>query len=502
MSGETIDNETGEFLTGSEMTVSNPSGSLIAQIMRAEIDAQVATAHAFPRKPALVVKALDALVTMSVESAQECIYSLPRGGKPIRGPSVRFAEALFQSWGNAMVEAKVTHVDREEKVVIAEASYRDLETGAWTRASTRRRISGTHGKIFSDDMIIMTGNAACSIARRNVTLAGIPKLVWGAAFEKAQDTVAGKAEPIAVTREKAVSAFATYGIKPEQVYAAIGINGPEEVQRDHIITLRGMFSTIKNEEATIEEVFNLRAPGAPGPKVAGVADPLGNGDKTTRGVHSIIVSYSGDKSGLADFLAANPQFDVNSAKDAKTAIEMFERKNKEPATAREGVKAEGSPAKSPASGEADGGTSQKPSADQSKKAAEEPSGRAVSGEDAEGGSSAKQEASSASDQSQAQDRPKDDADKPKRNSKKDAPAAEDAAGPAEPEKVAPKTEADYMVHARAFIAAATNGTALDAAFKHRDERNLRTAVNISTENLAVLKQEVAARITELNGDAT
>jgi hypothetical protein len=139
--------------------------------------------------------------------------------------------------------------------VEAEGVFHDLETNSSTTARVRRRISDKRGKVFNDDMIIVTGNAACSIAMRNAILAGVPKPLWRRAYETVQATITGDVTTLSVNREKALKALAAFGVKPEQLFTALGREGIEEITVDDIGTLRGMYSALKNGEATVEEMF-------------------------------------------------------------------------------------------------------------------------------------------------------------------------------------------------------------------------------------------------------
>lgn len=248
------------------------STSTISAIAKVEIDTAIATARRYPRSIDKAVKNILSLTTIDEETAEEAIYALPRGGKPIRGPSVRLAETIQQCWGNCRVDARVINIDRENKIVEAESVFHDLETNSATRATVRRRIVDSKGRLYSDDMIIVTGNAACSIAKRNAILGGVPKAIWRRAYAEAERVIAGDVTTLNVTRDKAVRAFATYGVKPEQVFAAIGVRGIDDISIEHIPTLRGMFSAIKNGETTVEEVFAVRS-GAPA-DFKPVANPL------------------------------------------------------------------------------------------------------------------------------------------------------------------------------------------------------------------------------------
>lgn len=228
---------------------------LAINLARAEIDQQIATARAYPRSITRAIQNITTLATLDEETAQECIFALPRGGKPIVGPSIRLAEIIISQWGNCRAATRVVHIDRNEKYVEAEGIFHDLETNTATSAKVRRRISDKGGKIYNDDMIIVTGNAAASIAKRNAILGGVPKAVWRRAYEQAEQVIKGTAETLVVTREKTMKAYAAFGLTPERVCAMLGVGGIADITLEHMPTLRGTYAALKNGEVTVEELF-------------------------------------------------------------------------------------------------------------------------------------------------------------------------------------------------------------------------------------------------------
>jgi hypothetical protein len=249
--GEVI--QTGVALTDTRLAV---------DLARAEIDGQIATAKQYPRSIQRVTGNILSLATLDVQAAEECMYALPRGGKPVVGPSIRLAEIVAGQWGNCRVGARVVDVNRDEKYVEAEGVFHDLETNTASKATVRRRIVDSRGKIYNDDMIIVTGNAACSIARRNAILAGVPKAVWRKAYEAAEGAVKGDIKTLAERRAGMFKAFAAFGVKPEQIYGLMEVAGEDEITLDHIPTLTGMYQSLKNGEATVEQMFDPRKIGA------------------------------------------------------------------------------------------------------------------------------------------------------------------------------------------------------------------------------------------------
>jgi len=259
------------------------------------------------------------LATLDEESAKESMYALPRAGKPIVGPSARFAEIVFSQWGNAKLSVRVTDVDRVEKFVEAEAVFHDLETNAVRTARVRRRISEKNGRVYNDDMILVTGNAAASIAARNATLAGIPKAVWRGAYAAVEQVVRGDVKTLSVRRDLAMKAFAAFGVKPEQVFAALEVKGMEDVTLDHLVDLTAMHASLKSGEADVEAMFPT-----------GGAAAAGDKPKTLTGK---LDQIAGSKDKPADPPAAEDGNATKVAADKPTTAKKAAAKVDAPATA-------------------------------------------------------------------------------------------------------------------------------------------------------------------------
>lgn len=247
-----------------------PTSSALAVIERAQLDSQIATARQFPRSVHAAIKLLTTTVVIDQETAQECIYTLPRGKKPIIGPSIRFAEALKQAWGNCISESEPTLVDKEGGWVHARGVFRDLQTNAETRKTTKRRITDSRGRVYSDDMIIMTSNAACAIAERNAILAGVPKGVWRRAYTDVLQLCQGNIETFTESRDRVIKEFAKYGVTAEMILGSLELKGVDDLTLEHIPVMRGMYSALKNGEETPETLFDPRQ----GRPFQAVKDPL------------------------------------------------------------------------------------------------------------------------------------------------------------------------------------------------------------------------------------
>lgn len=224
---------------------------------KATIDMQISTAKAYPRN---VKKAIDnsiILVTMDVETASTCSYSLPRGGKTVTGASVHLAKILAQNWGNLRIEAKVIAIDN--KHVTSQAVAFDLENNLAIKVEVKRSITDRNGKRFNDDMITVTGNAGNSIALRNAVLSVIPKAIVDKVFNEAKKTITGDISDktkLMAKRKQVMDGFRdTYGVIEAEVLKVIGKASVEHIDSDNLVTLIGLAQAIKDGDTTIDDAF-------------------------------------------------------------------------------------------------------------------------------------------------------------------------------------------------------------------------------------------------------
>jgi hypothetical protein len=239
-----------------EVTIETLDTLSVYQSDKAQIDVQISTAKAFPRNIKRATENALAVVTMDIETASTCTYALPRGGKPISGPSVHLAKILSQTWGNLRVEAKVIAI--EPKQVVSQAVAFDLENNLAVKVEVRRSIMTKNGRM-SDDMITVTGNAANSIALRNAVLSVIPKAVVDKVYKAAQQTITGDISDetkFIARRKKVIDGFIqTYGVTEKEILFIIGKNAIEHITSDNLVVLIGVAQSLKDGDTTVDEVF-------------------------------------------------------------------------------------------------------------------------------------------------------------------------------------------------------------------------------------------------------
>lgn len=220
---------------------------------RAAIDLQVATAKRYPRSITKSLQEAQELATADEGTAGECFYVLPRAGKKIQGPSARLAEIMAHSWGNLRVQGAI--VSEGKRHVTALGTCWDMERNVAYRVEVQRPILDKHGTRYKDDMIGVTSNAAISIALRNAVFKVIPRTYTDRVYKAAQLASVGKGT-MDQKRTAAIDWFSKQGIKPEQIYRLLEVDGLDDVGIEEIITLRGVVNAIKDGDTTLELVFN------------------------------------------------------------------------------------------------------------------------------------------------------------------------------------------------------------------------------------------------------
>ncbi len=225
---------------------------------RANIDIQVSTAHAYPRNISRCINNSIAIATMDLDAAQSCGYALPRGGKPITGPSVHLAKIIAQQYGNLRAEARVAKVTDTHVVSLGTAW--DLENNYAVAFEVRRSILNSRGGRFSEDMITVTGNAANAIAYRNAIFSVVPKNITDKVYKAAQEVITGDLSDetkLIKRRDGAIKYFFDqYGITEEEVVKLCGKQTVNQIGTSEIALLLGIQQSLKDGDTTVDEVMS------------------------------------------------------------------------------------------------------------------------------------------------------------------------------------------------------------------------------------------------------
>ena len=231
---------------------------MLSALNRSEVDIQIATAKQYPRNLDAVLNKIKTYASNDQETAEDCFYVLRRRGaggqeSVIEGLSVRMAEIIASAWGNLRVATRI--IGNDGKMITAQAVCHDLETNLAVSKEVKRRITDRNGKTFSEDMQVVTGNAASSIAFRNAVLAVIPKAITKRIIEEVKQVALGKAIDLETSRQNVIAYYNKLGVTQEQLFFYLGISGAEEIDQKMVYELRSTANAIKEGDTTVDETF-------------------------------------------------------------------------------------------------------------------------------------------------------------------------------------------------------------------------------------------------------
>jgi len=227
-------------------------------VNRAEIDMQVATAKQYPRHLPTVLNQIQTYATMDVETASDCFYALYRknadgSDQVIEGLSVRMAEIIAGAWGNLRIATRI--IGNDGKTITAQAVCHDLETNVAISTEVKRSILTKKGYTFSQDMQVVTGNAAAAIAFRNAVLKVIPKAVTKKVISEVQKVAQGQAMDLERQRQTLIQYFAKFNVTEQMIFDLFEIKLRDEIDKEKVMILKGLYNAIKEGTTSVQEAF-------------------------------------------------------------------------------------------------------------------------------------------------------------------------------------------------------------------------------------------------------
>jgi len=227
---------------------------------RAHIDVQIATAKRYPRPKIDKIRQniLDYAI-VDEETAESCIYTLKRWDaeakeyKLIQGPSIRLAEILAVCWQNMRAGSRT--IDNDGRKITAQGICFDLEKNVVMSQEASRRIVHKDGRPYSEDMQIVTAQAANSVALRNAIFKVVPFATIKPVYEQIKEVALGNASTIQVKRDKIFKRFYAMGVDKERILGVLKKESMETVDLEDLSLLVGLGTAIKDKELTVEEAF-------------------------------------------------------------------------------------------------------------------------------------------------------------------------------------------------------------------------------------------------------
>jgi hypothetical protein len=198
------------------------------------------------------------LASTSRETAESCFYALPRAGKTIEGPSVRLAEIINYCYGN--INSGVRIIANDGKMITAQAVAFDVERNNRTQVEVSRRITDKQGRTYTEDMQIVTGNAAGAIAWRNAIFRLIPNAVWIDIQDRIKKFIVGDGKELIKRRDSVLKKFNDLGVTTEDVLKRLNLASVDSIDTDIMVKLYGILTAINEGTSSTEEVFGVSQP--------------------------------------------------------------------------------------------------------------------------------------------------------------------------------------------------------------------------------------------------
>ena len=215
-----------------------------------EIQAMVFMAKQFPRNQ---IQAADRILNACTRQtlADSAVYSYPRGGQNVEGPSIRLAEVLAQNWGN--LDFGIRELSQENGVSTVEAYAWDLETNVrqakvFQVAHKRMAKGGTKTLTDPRDIYEMVANQG-SRRLRACILSIIPGDIVEAALSQCSVTQAASVgatpEEIKETIRKLTATMGKFGITAENIQDRYQCR-LEAIRPAQIVELRKIYTSLKD----------------------------------------------------------------------------------------------------------------------------------------------------------------------------------------------------------------------------------------------------------------
>jgi len=222
----------------------------------AEAQGKLVIAKRFPRDEfAAFEKLMNACSRRSL--AEKAIYSYPRSGNNITGPSIRLAEEAARCWGN--VDFGVKELSQKEGESEMMAYCWDMETNVMSSQQfvvhhvmdTKKGV-----KKLTEQRDIYENNANMAGRRlRARILAILPPDLIEAALAKCRETLAGTSEvPLEDRIRKMVSAFEQISVRREMLEKRMG-HDISMMTKEELVEHITIYNSIKEGGSRISDWF-------------------------------------------------------------------------------------------------------------------------------------------------------------------------------------------------------------------------------------------------------
>lgn len=237
------------------------AGAVTIESSRAVAEAQgkLVIAKQFPRNEQLAyAKAMEACKRKSL--AEKAMYSYPRSGSTISGPSIRLAEELARCWGN--IDFGIKELSQKDGESEMQAYCWDMETNTMSSQTfvVAHVRDTTNGKtVLTKQRDIYENNANMAGRRlRARILAVLPPDLVEAAVNECKKTLAGNNDTPLIDRiNNMVVAFKKFGVKIDTIEKRLN-RKIDTMTAEDISEYIGIYNSLKDGNSSVSDWFDVK----------------------------------------------------------------------------------------------------------------------------------------------------------------------------------------------------------------------------------------------------
>ncbi|MBO5384514.1 MAG: hypothetical protein J6A30_09465 [Ruminococcus sp.] len=237
------------------------AGAVTIESSRAVAEAQgkLVIAKQFPRNEQLAyAKAMEACKRKSL--AEKAMYSYPRSGSTISGPSIRLAEELARCWGN--IDFGIKELSQKDGESEMQAYCWDMETNTMSSqtfvvAHVRDTRKGQVKLTEQRDIYENNANMAGRRLRARI-LAVLPPDLVEAAVNECKKTLAGNNDTPLIDRiNNMVVAFKKFGVKIDTIEKRLN-RKIDTMTAEDISEYIGIYNSLKDGNSAVSDWFDIK----------------------------------------------------------------------------------------------------------------------------------------------------------------------------------------------------------------------------------------------------
>lgn len=253
----------GPDLSASKIQELSVAGTLAASREQAEIQAAYIIAQKYKRSEAESFGRLYRSIDRPLFAAK-ALYSFPRGGTTITGPSVALAREAARCWGN--IRSGIRIIESDDKWISLVGWCLDLETNSYKAVEDKfKRLIQRKDKKTGQTVWVVPDerdtrelqNKRGAICERNAILQLLPADLIEEAISRVKASYRGKGVDKSLEQgiRDLIYLFHGAGISREMVERRVG-HGIDDISLEEYGELQSVFTSIQDGNSNISEYFS------------------------------------------------------------------------------------------------------------------------------------------------------------------------------------------------------------------------------------------------------